>query len=558
MDSKMIVFLLENKRYSWLVSLALFFAFFSSNFVYAGFDPDKLSQSTVRILIKGKQGVTGAATGFLWQNNRQVVTSLHVLSGHSESKIIVEFGKKKRLGQIKALLPEADLVLLEVNKPVEGWIPLKTFDQASPEYKEEVSALGFNRGSIGMSTRELRKGFVKPEILKVLLPPDALNKIIAANLLDVSLPIYYLDGSLLPGYSGAPIVNTEGQLIGIGNGGLENGASSVSWVIPASNLVQLTQANTPVELPPSLKAINTLFSQDRVDASQQISLLTPTRDTDAKSIFNLLSSFLIAPANADEVQEFEFGLSQPIEVDYQQFRFMKVKTRTYQSLLESSAIPSDMNKIFQLFDVIFRDYKIHYQNLEFDVYEDGRYGLNIVVPKGVALIVEDGYLVTQGDMFCRTCSYEIQYHARVLTPQEQLDIQEGPDKFLHLVANNHWDDLNQEGDYGKYGDFTQIESFGAQRYVLRAAYSDFNEPFKEVFELNYFVAATNREAWFQAQGILNRFDQDFFTRLERFQGTDCSNPQLSHDQMRVCGEIETMFKVMVSVHLTTFSNKFFL
>ena len=85
------------------------------------FDPERLSRSTVKVLIKNKHGITAAATGFLWRNNKQVVTSLHVLSADPSSKIIIEFGKKKRLAKIKSVLLNADLVLLEVNKPVEGW-----------------------------------------------------------------------------------------------------------------------------------------------------------------------------------------------------------------------------------------------------------------------------------------------------------------------------------------------------------------------------------------------------------------------------------------------------
>ncbi|MBL4795575.1 MAG: trypsin-like peptidase domain-containing protein, partial [Pseudomonadales bacterium] len=223
-------------RSGMLYVYVLFLCVAISPSVHAGFDPEVLSQSTVRILIKTKQGVVGAASGFIWKNNNQIVTSLHVLSSDPKSKIIVEFGRKKRLAKIKAVLPKADLVLLEVRKPIDGWLPLTEFEAKKPPYKADVSALGFNQGSIGMSTRELRKGFVKPEILKVLLPPAALSKLLASKVLDVTLPIYYLDGSLLPGYSGSPIVNDDGVLIGIGDGGLENGASSVSWVIPATNL----------------------------------------------------------------------------------------------------------------------------------------------------------------------------------------------------------------------------------------------------------------------------------------------------------------------------------
>ncbi|NQZ11922.1 MAG: trypsin-like peptidase domain-containing protein, partial [Algicola sp.] len=227
----------------------------------AEFDPSVLSQSTVRILIKTRQGVVGAASGFLWQSNDQIVTSLHVMSNDPKARIIIEFGKIKRRATIAAVLPNADLVLLKIKKPVPGWLPLTKYNPIKPKYKSEISALGFNQGALGMSTRELRKGFVNPEQLQVLLPPNAVANLTRAKVLDVKLPIYYLDGSLLPGYSGSPVVDSDGILVGIGDGGLESGAASVSWVIPASNLDRL-MASTINKAPKSLDALGATFSGD--------------------------------------------------------------------------------------------------------------------------------------------------------------------------------------------------------------------------------------------------------------------------------------------------------
>ncbi|NQY35241.1 MAG: trypsin-like peptidase domain-containing protein [Alteromonadaceae bacterium] len=564
----------------------------SSARVYAEFDPAVLSQSTVRILIKNKQGVTSAATGFLWQTNTQVVTSLHVLSNDPNSKIIVEFGRKKRLATVKAVLPYADLVLLEIKNPVAEWKPLLEFNAIKPKYKAEVSALGFNQGSIGMSTRELRKGFVTPEMLQVLLPPDSLKNILRHSKLNVTLPIYYLDGSLLPGYSGSPIVNSQGQLIGIGDGGLENGASSVSWVIPASNLDALLKSTTS-QLPVSLDAYSQIFSVDKLTPGKQLTAFHPAfledlqypqipkagRDNSPplwKSMFYLGFSPYLSPYLSPELSPVfsltvknayaqtnvlpnpESDLPKFKEVNYHQFNFVKVKSRTYGQLLSSSGTPTNMDQVFTLFNYIFYDYKVDYKKFIFDIYEDGRFGLNIAVPHGVELVVDnDEFLVAQGKMFCRTCDYGIQYHARELVHKTQTQFQKNPEHFLNTVADQHWEDLNEEGDYGEYSDFRTIESFGAQRYVLRAAYSDFSEPFKDQFELNYFTAATNRDSWFQAQGILNRFDDEFFTSLDQHRGTDCTARNLTFKQATLCRDIETMLTVIISVHLTSFSNKYF-
>ena len=579
------------------------------------FDPEILSQSTVRILVKHKKKVVSAASGFVWQKDNQIVTSLHVIHPDPKSKIIVEFGRKKRKATILAVLAHADLVLLEVKKPIAGWKPLQHFNGEKPKYKDEVSALGFNRGSAAMSTRELRKGFVKPETLEMLLPPDAVSNLKKSNVLDLSLPIYYLDGSLLPGYSGSPIVDATGKLIGVGDGGLENGASSVSWVIPASNIDQLTQSSNRT-LPANIKSTYKAFTADNIaGGSSGKASISPTYFDvaynglvgklrgyfDYRSIlhklrptslgvyqrygskllyialgqnFNFNTPTLSLSANSMQVASnnnadtnFDDELESDTlddrvwqqdyqEVIYREFSFVKTKSRTFQQMLGTSSTPELMDSVKQISNELFHGIKVNYKNFSFDVYEDSRYGLNLVVPSEVALVVDDEYLLVEGDMFCRNCPYEIQYHVRSLNDKTQEMISQSPDSFLGYIAAQHLDELNEEGWYGEYEKFRSIEPFGSNRYVLRTAFSDFAGSYQDNYEFNYFIAATNRDAWFQVQGILNRFDDEFISDLKKYQGTDCTASNVSNNVVAICQDIETMLKILISTHLTTFSNKF--
>ncbi|NQZ12358.1 MAG: hypothetical protein HRT35_34830, partial [Algicola sp.] len=267
-----------------------------------------------------------------------------------------------------------------------------------------------------------------------------------------------------------------------------------------------------------------------------------------------------ASMKQDNISDFatDSNLPEFTAVEYNQFNFIKVKSRTYRQLVMSSANRADIDKVFNLYQQFFYDYQLDYESFVFDIYEDGRFGLNIAIPQGTKLVVdENNFLLAQGPMFCRTCHYEIQYHARELDVKAQQKVHKNAQQFLNQVADNHWQDLNNEGDFGEYSDFRDIEAFGSHRYVLRAAYSDFEEPFKDQYELNYFTAATNRDAWFQAQGILNRFDDDFFAALDKYRGTDCTRVIGDTARRAVCNDIETMLKVLISVHLTSFSNKFY-
>lgn len=603
------------------------------------FSPEALSKSTVKILIKTNNEVVASATGFVWRKQNQIVTSLHLMSDAPNTRVIVEFERKKRLATIKKLLPSADLVLLEVTNPVADWIPLTDYNHKKPKYRAEAAALGFNRGSNGMSTRELRKGYITPEILKELLPPDAVAKLNKSNLVDLRLPIYYFDGSLLPGYSGAPVVDNAGKLIGIGNGGLENGASSVSWVIPAYQLANLIDSSIST-LPAAFGSVNSTFSGDNTQHRQpstayndkarhhkpaydrtdtttwqlttftsallpfifsktlnlidqtinpllpftNVSLVSPVEPphlpaigwsllpgTTFTQLHNQFAAFIgsNSPAQPDnkamiaiptvETTNEAYWESNYREVSYDQFLFIKTKSRDYQQMLASSSDPDGLKKVFQIYKAFFKGYQIDHRNFVFDIYEDGRTGLNIAVPHGVELTVDDGrYLLVDGEMFCQTCPYEIQYHVRTRSDHDLATMQSTPEKFLEKVAYDHLADLLAEGPgYGEYQEFRHIESYGSDRHVLRALYSNFqNSHQQEALELNYFTAATSRDTWFQAQGILNRFDQEFIAALNKHQGTNCGNINLEQSKTALCGDLETILKILMSVHLTSFSNKF--
>jgi len=595
------------------------------------FDPDQLSQSTVKVLIKTGNRITSSATGFVWKNNRQIVTSLHVMSAAPNTKVIVEFERKRRLATIKKILPNADLVLLEVSNPIKSWLPLTAYNQQKPKYRAEVAALGFNRGSNGMSTRELRKGYINPETLKALLPPNAVRKLKQSKLIDLDLPVYYLDGSLLPGYSGAPVVDIQGKLIGIGNGGLENGAASVSWVIPAHQLDNLENSQTNT-LPASFSLVNQTFTGDNeqhqinfslndphpndqkqtgFEALQRIasiyhlttgfmaseakrnivfqanSILSPLMDSAEKiasslilvtqglddlsnTPLNLSTTSLLSFKNTDTTpvrnslsnksgtqDSNEIAAAEHKEVKYDHFLFIKKKSRNLEQMLASSSNPAGIDNVYQIHRSFFQGYTIDHSDFTFDIYEDSKTGLNIALPHGVELTVDRGrYLLAEGEMFCQTCPYEIQYHVRKLTHKNINDITNSPKRFLENIAIDHLDDLLIEGDgYGEYTKSRVIESYGNHRYVLRALFFDFQSRHKDSNELNYFTAATSQDAWFQAQGILNRFDQSFFELLNKNRGTDCGKTNLTNDQTTVCNELTIMSKILMSVHLTSFSNK---
>ncbi|MCG7550377.1 serine protease [Pseudoalteromonas sp. Of7M-16] len=522
----------------------------------ANINPEQLSLSTVRVVVKKPHNEMNVASGFLWQKPQWVVTSLHVLDAHAKSRIIIEFGKKKRLAKVLRVLPEADLVLLEVTKPPKGWLPVTYFKQTKPKYREHVTALGFHHGALAMSTRELLKGYAKPETLKQFLPPYAVETLKKTNIPDIEFPIYYLDGSLLPGFSGAPVFDNQGKLVGIGNGGLENGAANVSWVIPATNLTALVNSKQST-LPAGLHKTSKLFTLDKVQT--KATLNSPPKRRIVFKSFDVIA-WLFAPAYAAS-DEWDFGsnlVAEPSVVQYQNFEFYKIKTRSMSELISSTATPSELHSINHLFKAIFGEFSIDFEATKFDIYSDAYYGINIVVPAGARLYVdEQGYLLAKSTSMCRLCYYELQYHARTLSDKSQNALIQSPTAFFDEKLTQHWQELNDEGEFEEYVDFRLLTKYGGKRFVANALFANFNEPLVERFEVNYVSVATNRESWLQTQAINNRFDAEYMQQLSTHAGLNCQRVNLSSNEVQLCQSLVYAYTLLASVHLTGFSNRFY-
>ena len=474
--------------------------------LHAQFNPADLEKSLVRITIKEGGETVSAATGFVWQKPNQVVTSLHLMRSGSGAKIIVEHKKMKRDARVKQVLPGADLVLLEVTeKPLPDWVPITSFEPNPPKFAAEMSALGYNAGAPGTTTRQLKKGYGNPEILKSILPPKDRADLEIAKIPDINMPIYYLEGSLLPGFSGAPVVDSRGRLVGVGNGGLENGASNVSWIIPATYLNALT-ASKQKSLPAQIAKANQSFSADLRSVKKYA------------------------------------------EVEFNGYVFVKTKTRTFAQMLETTNDPEGLLDTASAFDQFVIDFK----SFEYDIYEDLNFGLIIALPAGVELIVDrDGDLVANYEY---EGPYEIQY--RVMTSAELGMQGMQPEALLHRLADMYLEGLNEDewDDYVEFEDARLIDVYGENRYVLRSAFNDFHNTQVDTKGIDYITFATNLETIFLSRGVMDRFDDQFLQRFSDAEGTDCTRHGLDANRQEICDEATKMLKILSSVHLTSFAN----
>lgn len=327
------------------------------------FDPAQASKSLVRVVVTVNQKESKVLTGFIWKSPNQVVTSLHGMSRTGDIMVVYP-GNAVRKMRIKQVLEKADLVLLEVSPgqpaPPSNLTPITQVNVANISFGSEVFALGYNSGAKGSSTRILKKGYVDPELLSNLIPDKDRRQIQSLGYPDLNMNILYVEGSLLPGYSGAPIFDTQGKLVGIGNGGLENGASNVSWIIPCRYLQEL-EASTATNLPQNLDKLNQLYS--------------------ATSSINLGADDL---GSIDKALDQQSTLFRPVKS--REFEFYKTKNRSIVELTESSSNPSNVLKLNEEITKQF-NISLDLNRIRFDIYEDIQNGVVVVVPEGLQLNV---------------------------------------------------------------------------------------------------------------------------------------------------------------------------
>jgi len=198
---------------------------------------EQIARSVVQIRARNcPDGNSRVGTGFAYGQDQHVVTALHVVDGCSAIQVYWEkHGGATQQAQIVRVLNGEDLALLRA-EGAPGRALQANPDKPQPNANLEV--LGYYLAVPTMDNKPLRVTFGSSR-LRDMLPARVRKELEAARAINLDLEIVRLDGHLLPGLSGAPILDLNGRVVAIGSGGLKSGAASVSWAVPAVNLQHL-------------------------------------------------------------------------------------------------------------------------------------------------------------------------------------------------------------------------------------------------------------------------------------------------------------------------------
>ncbi|PTM61764.1 S1C family serine protease [Phreatobacter oligotrophus] len=201
-----------------------------------GQDIQQALSSVVLVVARECASAQGAkaGSGFVWRDQTTVVTAFHVVTNCQSLSVRTSAGSVP--AQLDRVLVDADLAMLRLASPLPA-APLNAAP-SSPSAGDEVVVLGFPLNVPTPDSRFLRIVHATPNArrLRSLLPADAAGEIERAGIPSLDIEILRIDGNILPGHSGGPIVNRVGQVVGIGSGGLQSGAVGVGWAVSSRYL----------------------------------------------------------------------------------------------------------------------------------------------------------------------------------------------------------------------------------------------------------------------------------------------------------------------------------
>ena len=289
------------------------------------------------------------------------MTSFHVVAAASNPNarlhVFSTAAGLDRPAKVVRVLKSADLALLEVDQSL--GLPSLQSNNSNPSFAADLVAFGHPLFTPTVQRQFLK--FDKEEELQDITPLNANEAITRLGFPRLSDPVFGLMGPLVPGHSGAPIIDHDGKAVAIGDGGLERGAASISWAIPARKLTMLLSSNDTLAFDNNtLSAIEILFAAD----------LNP----------NIVAS----PSGAQPV------LAGPVKL-------RKTRTRTLgemrRSLTSASDDPLGLLQLIQF--LISSGVPYNPDELTFDIYQDDASGMNLVLPTGIALRLDGDTLVGQ-------------------------------------------------------------------------------------------------------------------------------------------------------------------
>ena len=153
-------------------------------------------------LVPATTKLKATGSGFFITEDGFFLTNYHVVEGSRKIELMTNSGIKK--SRIVRIEPDVDLALLKVED--HGFVPLPFAANESTTLGEDIFTIGFPIPSLQGFSPKMTKGVIS-----------------SLNGLQDSDVHYQIDASIQPGNSGGPLVNNQGELVGVVVASLKEG-----------------------------------------------------------------------------------------------------------------------------------------------------------------------------------------------------------------------------------------------------------------------------------------------------------------------------------------------
>jgi 2-alkenal reductase len=166
---------------------------------------EKVNPGVVAIQVLNQEG-GGLGSGFVYDNEGHIVTNYHVVEGFNDLEVDFPSGFKAR-GEVIGTDTDSDLAVVKVEAPGEELFPLPLGDSAQLKVGQTVVAIGNPFGLSGSMTTGIVSALGRT-LESMRIAPGGNSSFTAGDIIQT-------DTAINPGNSGGPLINLDGEVIGI-------------------------------------------------------------------------------------------------------------------------------------------------------------------------------------------------------------------------------------------------------------------------------------------------------------------------------------------------------
>ena len=169
----------------------------------------------------------GVGSGFVWDDEGHIITNFHVINKVDNAKVTITKENKEKVtydAKLTGVDPDLDIAVLKIYAPKENLKIIKF----NKNIKIKVGQLAYAIGNPFGQDHTFTSGVI-----------SGINRELSAPTGRKIYNVVQTDAAINPGNSGGPLLNSNGELIGINTASLGMGVSSgVGFTIPITNSIK--------------------------------------------------------------------------------------------------------------------------------------------------------------------------------------------------------------------------------------------------------------------------------------------------------------------------------